>query len=138
MTNATLLQSLSEAGEGSRELDALIAVEVGGFYVCEPRYDGAPVAYGYVDAKGHRTEPGQGGLMLVPKYTTSLDAALALAERVTGGAYKLVNDYGGYNRAEINLPGRETHTAVAETMPLALCIAILKALPPQSTEEARS
>ncbi|MBA3050502.1 MAG: hypothetical protein KKE42_10940 [Alphaproteobacteria bacterium] len=93
---------LEAASAGSRALDR------GLWSLLEFRHDGEPTQ--------------------CPAYTTSIDAALALAERTTGGAYMLVNDYGGYNRAEINLPGRETHNAVAETMPLAICAAILKAV----------
>lgn len=64
----------------------------------------------------------------VPPVTTSLDAALALVERVLPGwVYMLVNDHGGYNRAELNEPGGRTVKAIADTMPLALCIAVLKA-----------
>lgn len=62
------------------------------------------------------------------KITVSLDAALALAERVLPGwVYMLVNDYCDYFRAELVRPESSVVKAVAETMPLALCIAILKA-----------
>ena len=62
------------------------------------------------------------------RVTQSLDAALALAERVLPGwVYMLVNDYCDYFRAELVRPESSVVKAVAETMPLALCIAILKA-----------
>lgn len=79
-----LIARLEAAEAGSRELDADIGVLIGGYYVAEPRYEGAPVAYGYVDADGRRIEPGHGGDQLIPPFTTSLDAALALASRVLG------------------------------------------------------
>jgi hypothetical protein len=64
-------------------------------------------------------------------YTASIDAALALVERVKPGryAYALINDYGGYNRAEINdSASGETYHGIADTMPIAILVALTTAL----------
>lgn len=61
-----------------RDVDALIGLAALGFFICEPRYEGAPVAYGYVDKDGSRIEPGHGGKQLIRDYTATLDAAMAL------------------------------------------------------------
>src|SRR4051812_9317972 len=69
-------------------------------------------------------------------YTESIDAALALVMRVIPySAYQLTNDYGGFNRAHLNVaPGCEgwpvggwNAEATAETMPLAILAALLRA-----------
>jgi hypothetical protein len=101
-----LIERLEAAEQGSRELDYAFKA------LLEPRDD-------------------YWALRVAADWTTSLDAALALAERTTKGAYTLVNDYGGYNRAEINIPGGDTFKAIADTMPLALCAAICRALTTQ-------
>ena len=88
MTKATLLQSLSEAGEGSRELDALI-------YGCERGLERNGCTF-MLEIHGRETfqfkhptkahPNGPAALYVsgydVPEVTTSLDAALALAERL--------------------------------------------------------
>ncbi|WP_447910535.1 hypothetical protein [Brevundimonas bullata] len=63
-------------------------------------------------------------------YTTSLDAALALAERVLPGWRAQMLQHTGYWRAHLAAPdGRldDDKTGRASEAPLALCIAILKA-----------
>lgn len=67
---------------GNRELDAEIAVLLDGFHTLPPRYHGDEIGYGYTDEDGANVRPGHGGKQLVRHYTTSVDAALALAERV--------------------------------------------------------
>ena len=80
----------------------------------------------------------------VPSYTTSIDAALALAERVLSGAYSLtMNIDPSGNGAEIvwwprGLSSSETEVrgnGVNITLPLAICIAVLKASEAQSNEQ---
>lgn len=140
-----LIEKLEQAEVGSRELDCLLGVLLDGFYVAIPRYHGAPIAYGRIDADGARTEPGHGGDQLVPRYTTSLDAALALAERVLPGCCVLVGDYKGLaNHTRWNGKGEiratkgwcslspddaaaSNYRVHAHTPALALCAAILRA-----------
>lgn len=85
MTIEDLIARLSKAEGPSRELDALIAVTVDGFFEVPPRYEGDDIGYGYFGEDGTRIEPGHGGTQLVRKYTSSLDAAYAFAERVVPG-----------------------------------------------------
>lgn len=78
MTGQELAELCEKATGPDRELDAAIAVSVLGFYVAEPRYEGAPPAYGYVDMDGSRIEPGHGGKQLIRDFTASIDAAMTL------------------------------------------------------------
>lgn len=73
----------------------------------------------------------------VTAYTASIDAALALVERkLEDSAYSLLNDYAGFNQASINVApgcigypnGGLTVKAQAATMPLAILMALLRAL----------
>ena len=123
---SALIARLEAAEAGSRELgrDVLIALNV--VREVEPTlfYDiGNEDTWHFGDAA-----ESEGYWRILPDPTTSLDAALALAERVLPGwVYMLVNDYCDYFRAELVRPESSVVKAVAETMPLALCIAILKA-----------
>lgn len=132
-----LIARLEAAEAGSRELDCEIAVPVGGFYICTPRYEGAPVAYGYVDEDGAHVEPGHGGAQMVPWYTTSLDAALALADRVLPGHRVAI--VSGHAPAAVIAHHKGEHWHLGDelddswsckgsTTALALCIAVLKAV----------
>lgn len=91
-----LIERLEAAGEGSRELDRDVWQATGG-------WDG-------VDAP--------------PSFTTSLDAALALAERVLDGksALHLLADLLSYEAAQSDFDLIKT-----DDLPRLLCIAILKA-----------
>lgn len=121
-----LIKPLEAAEVGSRELDGAVW-----YAIHEPDVD-----HGCLHVE--QTEQGPVEVLTcelgskyadcVGNYTTSLDAALALAERVLPGwVYMLVNDYCGYFRAELVRPESSAVTSVAGTMPLALCIAILRA-----------
>lgn len=111
----SLITSLEQAGEGSRGLDARIEKAVG----LAVALDGAGRA---TDAVGTRYR--------VPHYTTSLDCALALAERL---GWPFWSGGKGTENAWAHLYDRHpdqdgpTHNAKAATPALALCIAILKA-----------
>ena len=127
MTNATLLQSLPEAGEGSRDLDAKVWAAVNGYELFE--HDGAGWRYRMHPADIMRHER----TGYISPFTTSLDAALALAERVLPGlGWGAVQGSGEQAKANV-MPADADHGFVgtANTVPLAICIAILKA---QSTE----
>lgn len=105
-----LITRLEEAAEGSRELDKLVAL-------------GTTHPYGI----------GPSGRAVMPHYTTSLDAAYALAERVLPE----MNCF-GFDKTPHGVEAYVSHTNVyaghwfvtgehPSSPALALCIAILKA-----------
>jgi len=128
-----LIARLEAAEVGSREMDAEIGILLDGLFVCKPRYEGQSIAYGYIDSDGARVEPGHGGYQLVHRFTTSLDAALALAERVlpSGEWMVIVNPNhgdGGFSYAGLETTDTKINVAHPGKVPaLALCIAILRA-----------
>ncbi len=107
---AGLLADLEAATEGSRALDARIAVQMG----VSPRYEGD-------------------GVYLCPRYTESVDAALTLVPE--GWRWKMANSGVGRGTARVELwtihyvayPGVAGAKAKGYTAPLALCIAALRA-----------
>ena len=123
-----LIKRLEEAEEGSRELDRDISklIDKAEWDKCANWASmpcGAPPAVIERDA-----------VRWLPFYTTSLDAALALAERVLPGArWVMVQQPVGWGAMPLlfdgaawncpNDPGETVHAL----LPLALCIAILKA-----------
>jgi hypothetical protein len=120
-----LTTRLAKATGPDRELDCLIAVAVAGFYLCEPRYEGAPPAYGYTDADGRRIAPGQGGDMLVPNYTGSIDAAATLVRK---GCTFAVGDLGEDDMpwACVTDESGKDYTGSGATPAIALAIAAAK------------
>lgn len=82
---ADIIDRLGNAQGRDRELDAAIAVAVDGFHEFPPAWEGGPLNYAYYEADGTMMLPGNGGDQLVPKYTASIDAALALVERLLPG-----------------------------------------------------
>ena len=107
-----LEKAAEEAAEGSRELDRAIWHEL--------EFDS-------------RREPTH-----CPSYTTSIDAALALAERVPVAPYTgpITLTIAGSGQAYIDHsdPCRMGVQAFGNTPALALCIAILKATTPNAGE----
>jgi hypothetical protein len=71
--------------EASRELDCALGVALDGFVVDGERY-GLP-RYCRRNETGGLDCPGQNGDDMVPRYSSSLDAAAALAERATPGKF---------------------------------------------------
>lgn len=110
----SLIERLEAAEVGSRELDAAIW-------------------YALIETCGGKPDKDMIGRW--PDYTTSLDAALALAERVLPGWHWELDNVGGspYAANLTNPVGRflicgDTEVySTAPTPALALCIAILKA-----------
>jgi hypothetical protein len=107
---APLITRLEEAAEGSRELDELVAL-------------GTTHPYGI----------GPSGRAVMPYYTTSLDAALALAERVLPGwAWEIRIDAAGTSVEAaprwwlegLAAPDEDGVAVEGKTSALALCIAI--------------
>lgn len=129
-----LISSLEAASEGSRELDALVGLAIRDDY---PRTS--------AEILGDGTIRDGAGPYYAKHFTTSLDAAVALIERklpgcgitvdreaacngsVGGGA--VINGYIGREGPEGRAWG--WIDAKAHTMPLALCVALLKALQDQ-------
>ena len=125
-----LLQSLEAAEAGSRELDWLLATEIGGFVIKGEVY-GEP-AFCQQDEGGGWVHPGQSGDQMVPRYTSSLNAALALAERVLDqrGPININICLAGSAQVVIDCVGPcdpIMAQVVASTPALAICAAILKA-----------
>ena len=130
-----LLERVKAAAGPDRELDAAITIALG---------DGPGEGWTLItqDKPGvFNMDAGRwinGCRIRTPKpFTASIDAALALVERkLPDFAYQLTNDYGGLNRVHINVaPGCEGFPPAgmnvsedAETMPLAILVALLTAL----------
>lgn len=123
-----LIANLEAAAEGSRELDQQIA-EATGWVV---RY------YGDIDqflATKIRAN-GEGFTHELPRYTASIDAALTLVPegwRWQAGRYSIDADHCRCELAEIGQVGgfgmgiKVRVQAAGKTVPLAICIAALKA-----------
>lgn len=132
--SALLIERLEAAQVGSRELDAEIWL-----WFNRPEYTGGVKALelrGWADCRCHQILETDAGEEIVDSlgighFTTSLDAAMALAERLGWGvAYCLdaacQTTHKATPTAHIwNDEGK--FTGHARTMQLALCIAILKA-----------
>lgn len=145
MTLQDLLTRVEQAQEGSRELDAEIAVALryGG-----ERYPNKPLG---TFSPGHvQADLGRDGWSVgwtVPAFTTSLDAALALIERklpgwwwevAHGTAHKGAGPYWAsvYNNETLAATFDGTpDEAPGKTPALALVAALLRALSSQETKE---
>ena len=149
MTSPDLIERLEKAEGGSRELDALVCAALGyhpGFpdyeYLVPWRVEADEGALiGYICPPG---EPAQKRWKRPPEpVTTSLDAALALAERVLGKgwSYSIIGEIGGGATVTLEQPdvdlgggviaspglcGLDEFEAEAATPALALCAAILR------------
>lgn len=120
-----LIERLEAAGEGSRELDGAVW-----YAVHEP-----DVEHGCLHVE--QTEQGPVEVLTcelgskyadcVGAYTTSLDAALALAERVLPGWCISLQRVNGWRAALADSPISPDFYSDAATAPLALTAAILKA-----------
>lgn len=128
-----LIKRLEEATEGSRELDVWISFAIGD-YVAHDQNDIEKCAREWCELNEY--DPGEGygvpyvscaaDTVGIPRYTTSLDAAMTL---VPEGWWflDLTQDDGGWQAGVIK-PGYETGTdGPMATGPIALCIAALKA-----------
>lgn len=126
---SALIARLEAAEAGSRELDVALAWH----RWVEPKMWGSTNAKGEPVWKVER----DGKRVPLPAYTTSLDAALALAERVLaepdiGGRPGRLHDFaqhfnGRWEAKTYRVSDGSSHQSVAATPALALCIAILKA-----------
>ncbi|MCO7726424.1 hypothetical protein NJB93_07430 [Brucella intermedia] len=131
-----LITRLSKLDAPDREVDAEIAVLFSGdpdAYVVRPNegamFSHKPGWFATGDNKSHKS----------PEYTTSVDAAIALAERVLPGwtfehigqdyirASGLDNDVMPMGWTVEISDGSQTIQGQAPTLPLAICIALLRA-----------
>ncbi len=119
MDAADLIQSLQSAKEGSRFLDAQIAKALGWTLHVVPDAR-KPKGKRYIWSSGTTEEP-----VIVPPFTTDLDAAVELVEKLADDkVYALtVGPDGSTAQAGMN-----AKTAVASTPALALCIAAVQHL----------
>lgn len=138
---AQLIARLEAASEGSRELDGVVAILAGWFRV-QPRFTHnrkggwiAPENLIGADNEGRPQLDSLHGTTIhrdPPRFTTSLDAIVALIERKLPGWHLQVEKHPGFCDATLwpspDAPYWLTHAA---TMPLALCIAFLRALQAQ-------
>jgi len=136
----SLIARLEAAEVGSRELDALITAHFVGAELrpYPPATDFGPSAKWQFWSADGKHFLGNESKFPVPPVTTSLDAALALAERVLPGWYVGVQanryelliapeDWSAYLSAPKGHQFTDEVEASAPTPALALCIAILKA-----------
>ena len=140
-----LIERLEAATVGSRELDGVLARHFG-WHRVEPRHTRskgggwiAPEDFMGVNSDGSPRLDGLHGTEIhrdPPRLSQSLDAALALAERVLPGwvwEIRLDADGGSVQGAPVwwfeglAAPDEGGVSADAKTAPLALCIAILNA-----------
>lgn len=111
-----LIARLEAATEGSRELDADIAL-VNGWEKVDPFSEDVCGPPWRQIATGYRT-------MSCPEFSTSLDAALTLVPEEEKGSFTL-HVFEGGESAQAHVG--EFEQGDAKTGPLALCIAALKA-----------
>lgn len=129
---SALIARLEAAEAGSRELDAEIWLRFN-----RPEYTGGVKALemrGWHDGRGHlilETDDGEevADELYIGSATTSLDAALALAERVYPGfGWGCVQGSGERCAANVTPDGWASGVSgIASTPALALCIATLRA-----------
>lgn len=128
-----LIARLEKAETADREIDCAIAISVLGYWL-QDRGHGV-TEYCRKDAEGN-TSCGTSVVMVRP-YTASLDAAVGLVERVLPG-------WGVYFRRDKDGCGGGLtypeytfvcHHAVAATLPLTICLALLRALSSQQGGE---
>jgi len=123
----TILNRLRSAESGSRELDAMIAVSL----QIMPNNAFQPCAS--LDAGTFGT--GAHTFWRAPEYTTSIDAALALVERMLPGGLWRVEKISGVLADQMNAPywatagkAGEQEAAYGKTAPIAILTALFTAL----------
>lgn len=122
MTRGELIARLEAAGEGSRELDYAIWSNLQGVTMTVLKIGGGFETTAY---DGELLDPNWLG---APRLTTSLDAIVALIERKLSGARWEVTTTGFKPGSSIvDARGVWQAGSYAETAPLALCIALLRA-----------
>lgn len=127
MVATPLIERISKLDAPDREVDAEIAMHLLG-YTRVNRMEKWPEAKPIWDF--YEGEPLNSNGVLIPKYTASVDAAIALAERVLPGwGFFLRSDKDGHNCGMVYpvhnfvTPGTESGATPA----ISMCIAILRA-----------
>lgn len=135
MTDLTTLIAKLEAATGpDRELDVAISCDIDGC-VLEKRGNDRKEWLYPVEGDGGRQDPSAYGQFLSPRFTSSIDDAVALAERVLPG---FVFDYIGQDYISVDNGYKATGWIVevvngkrfqgqAQSLPIAIVIAILRA-----------
>lgn len=128
MMTSDLITRLSKLDAPDREVDARIWCEVNGFRYCD-HYPLDRETQVFFKEKGKRTEKVSGGSFPhAPAYTASVDAAIALAERVLQGKgidllREAISELGKKYDWHICLKKPEQ----AKELPIQVCIALLRA-----------
>ena len=148
MEASELIERLGKATVADRNLDAalhvaLVKPEQRADDLCYFRVPSANMDHMEMCAPGTYwlKERSGASLQIAPAYTASLDAAIALVERVLPGTEWAVSTLYERNHAEVNMNAEEPVTATGATLPIALCLALLKAVPncpPQAEAETVS
>lgn len=128
---SSLIERLEKASGPDREIDALIFVAVDARDPALRVARSTPLGW-YVEAGDDEDRP-----LLQPEYTKSLDAALALCERVLPAGWCGNVDWGvRMPSATLKHVGLDMYVAFAATPPLALCLALLRALSQKESSNA--
>lgn len=120
-----LIAKLESASEGSREIDIELMCLLGG-----ARHVGDGVYYGPNEAVWHTSEIAENeGYYMLPSPSRSIDAALALAERVMPGCWANICTLGGkvWVHSKWSSGGGPRWRGDSATPALAICAAILRA-----------
>ncbi|WP_226623111.1 hypothetical protein [Brucella anthropi] len=124
-----LITRLSKLDAPDREVDAEIAVALDLFETRPNKGWPDRIDYGSRNSDGSVTWPGHGFDQLIPRYTASVDAAIALAERLFPGTeYEFTNLY-NIVRVTIEMNGEYGgfHGEHVNSLPIAILIALLRA-----------
>lgn len=137
MTLSELIERVEGLDGPSREVDCEIAVAVDGFVAKRCEWKDDP---DYIDMReGAAIYPGHGGGQLVPAYTDSLDAAIALTERGLPGwglsieRHPVYGDW--WDAAIFDQMPKTVSNARKQTSALALCLSVLRALSAQERND---
>lgn len=115
----TLIEKLEAATEGSRELDA----EVAALFPYKTR---AYYQWRGMQPRGTKQDDATYLRAHAPKFTISLDAAMTLVP--DGWAFQMLYEPTAFHEALVWPPANGSPISKAKTLPLALCIAALKAM----------
>lgn len=115
-----------EALGACRDVDCEIGVAIGRFQKHPPKYEQHVADYWRVDDDGTVSRPGIGSGQLVPRYTASLDAAMALVPEGWWHGY-MSSDSGFEAHCFEPIPDSTLFRGVGATPALAIVAAALRA-----------
>lgn len=122
-----LIIRLSKLDAPDREVDAEIAVAIDLFETQPNKGWPDRLDYGRREENGSVTWPGHGFDQLVPPYTASVDAAIALAERVLPNERVWINRIAFDSNHQWRASLTDNHVSWGINPAIALCITILRA-----------